>query len=148
MRQYPWLRPSRFCQEHSTKKCGQKNHLGWGRELGCPLFLNFSKCCTQPTSVWHPTYPGLVCNLSKSCAQRTRLLCTSLYYVSFRECWFNLLGRFSFPHQLFPLDLIIVHYEDINENDRRVKFLWKALENFTNGNISFLSSRDAISLFS
>lgn len=25
-----------------------------------------------------------------------------------------------------------MHYEDINENDRRVKFLWKALENFTN----------------
>lgn len=25
-----------------------------------------------------------------------------------------------------------MHYEDITENDRRVKFLWKALENFTN----------------
>lgn len=27
----------------------------------------------------------------------------------------------------------IVQYEDISENDKRVKFLWKALENFTNG---------------
>ena len=26
-----------------------------------------------------------------------------------------------------------MQYEDISENDKRVKFLWKTLENFTNG---------------
>ena len=45
------------------------------------------------------------------------------------------LRRFSFTYQRFSLDITTVHYEDINENDRRVKFLWKALENFTNGKI-------------
>ena len=29
----------------------------------------------------------------------------------------------------------VVQYEDISENDKRVKFLWKALENFTNGKL-------------
>ena len=28
-----------------------------------------------------------------------------------------------------------MQYEDISENDKRVKFLWKALENFTNGKL-------------
>jgi len=45
------------------------------------------------------------------------------------------LRGFSFTYQRFSLDITTVHYEDINENDRRVKFLWKALENFTNGKI-------------
>lgn len=46
------------------------------------------------------------------------------------------LRRFSFAYQRFSLDITTVHYEDITENDRRVKFLWKALENFTNGKIT------------
>ena len=44
--------------------------------------------------------------------------------------------RFSYAYQHFFLDITTVHYEDITENDRRVKFLWKALENFTNGKIT------------
>lgn len=47
--------------------------------------------------------------------------------------------RFSFTYQHFSLDFTTVHYEDITENDRRVKFLWKALENFTNGKIRLLA---------
>ena len=31
----------------------------------------------------------------------------------------------------------VVQYEDISENDKRVKYLWKALENFTNGKNGF-----------
>ena len=44
---------------------------------------------------------------------------------------------FTISNQLFALELTTVHYEDINDNDRRVKFLWKALENFTNGKTFF-----------
>ena len=47
--------------------------------------------------------------------------------------------KFSFTYQHFSLDITTVHYEDITENDRRVKFLWKALENFTNGKIRLLA---------
>lgn len=35
----------------------------------------------------------------------------------------------------FLFCFFVVQYEDISENDKRVKFLWKALENFTNGKL-------------
>ena len=35
----------------------------------------------------------------------------------------------------FVFCFFVVQYEDISENDKRVKFLWKALENFTNGKL-------------
>lgn len=36
---------------------------------------------------------------------------------------------------VFVFCFFVVQYEDISENDKRVKFLWKALENFTNGKL-------------
>ena len=41
----------------------------------------------------------------------------------------------SFLTVCFCCFSFVVQYEDISENDKRVKFLWKALENFTNGKL-------------
>ena len=38
-------------------------------------------------------------------------------------------------HSFLTVCFFVVQYEDISENDKRVKFLWKALENFTNGKL-------------
>ena len=52
-------------------------------------------------------------------------------------------GTLSLIASLSPLYVITVHYEDITENDRRVKFLWKALENFTNGRLCYTDRANA-----
>lgn len=53
-------------------------------------------------------------------------------------------GTLSLIASLSPLYVITVHYEDITENDRRVKFLWKALENFTNGRLCYTDRANAL----
>lgn len=57
-------------------------------------------------------------------------------FCLYKKICFRLLSR-STPrmHSFLTVCFFVVQYEDISENDKRVKFLWKALENFTNGKL-------------
>ena len=48
-------------------------------------------------------------------------------------------------HSFLTVCIFVVQYEDISENDKRVKFLWKALENFTNGKLRLFFFVNAVS---
>lgn len=92
--------------------------------MKCTLKLSLSECQT----------------LSDLVARASSVIAFRLYvsYASQRN-----VSRDAVAHCLSPLFVITVHYEDITENDRRVKFLWKALENFTNGRLCYTDRANA-----